>query len=242
MNKKSKNLLNKIDKKYINIGLIILLVILILLIIFRTYASPSRRITKNLVGQIIRLDEEAYGDIIFDASNVELTPILDNELELKENNIIKINFQVGGSKENNTDNIVYDIALVDLEVDCELLSNEVKWLLKKNEEILTTGSLDYKFDTIKNGRLVLTEIQQDLVKYNEDKTKYDKYEFYMWLSDSCQEDDLEKCLNQKDQSYLMQKQLKGKIEVELYTENKKELIRTPSEELDTSTCIRREGK
>ena len=80
------------------------------------------------------------------------------------------------------------------------------------------------------------------MKYNEDKTKYDKYEFYMWLSDSCQEDDLEKCLNQKDQSYLMQKQLKGKIEVELYTENKKELIRTPSEELDASTCIRREGE
>ena len=62
------------------------------------------------------------------------------------------------------------------------------------------------------------------------------------ILDNLQEDDLEKCLNQKDQSYLMQKQLKGKIEVELYAENKKELIRIPSEELDTSTCIRREGE
>ena len=103
--------------------------------------------------------------------------------------------------------------------------------------LISEGSLDYKFDTIKKGRLVLTPIQQDLKKYSEDKNTYDYYEFYMWVSDSLQSENLLEYEEQELQNNLINKKLKGKIEVQLYGSAKKELVREPSEVLDTNTCI-----
>ena len=40
-----------------------------------------------------------------------------------------------------------------------------------------------------------------------------------------------------DQTNLLGKKIKGKIEVELYGPGKKALVRKPSDELDSSTCI-----
>ena len=67
--------------------------------------------------------------------------------------------------------------------------------------------------------------------------KYDYYEFYMWISDSFQEEDLSNYNGEEEQNDLIGKRIKGKIEVELYGEEKSALVRTPSEELNTETCM-----
>lgn len=219
------------------------IITVILIITGIAYALQEPLFDSSQTTAYVNIDETAYGDNIFDSTNLDLKPILDKDIETSDNNIIKIEFNVGGSKENNVDNIVYDIALVDLNIDCKLLSPYVKWKLVKNKTEVYEGSLDYKFDTINNGRLVLTPIQQDLKKYNEDKSTYDHYEFYMWLSDSCQEEELINCINNaEDQSDLLNKKIKGKIEVELYKESKKELVRNPNDKVNVKTCIMENGE
>ena len=223
-------------KKYL------VILVVIVFIIGITYAAQTASSIFNVATATIGLDTSAYGNTTFDASGLKFSPILDNKVGTSEveNNVIKIDFTVGGASGNDTSkNIIYDIALVDLDVSCELLSPYVKWKLIKNGSTLSSGSLDYKFDTIKSGRFVLTETQLDLPAYNASGTGYDNYTFYMWISDSCQSD-LSTCAangNLHDQSDLLNKRLKGKIEVELYTSTKKTLVRNPSNTLDTSTCF-----
>lgn len=210
--------------------------ILILTALYLTYSMNQGSNRKELTGSIIKIDEEAYGKTEFNNESLELKPILDKNVKKESNNVIYITFNVGGSKENNIDQIIYDIALADLDLNCELLSPYIKWKLIKNDLELSQGSLDYKYDTITDGRLVLTNMQQDLVKFNEDKTTYDKYEFYMWMSDSCQEEDISKCKDSESQKNLLNKKISGKIEVELYGGAKKEIERHPSETLNPNTC------
>ena len=214
------------------------IIVIFALILGFTYALGSNSLAFNVDTAIVAVDETAYGDTTFDTSELDFKPILDSAVETSSDNVIKIDFTVGGASENNNDNIIYDIALVDLDVNCNLLSSYIKWKLVKNGEEISTGSLDYKFDTIVNGRLVLTTVQQDLADYSTDQTGYDDYTFYMWFSDSCQSD-LSTCISNNqiaDQSKLIGQNLSGKIEVELYTESKKALERKPSTTMDSTTC------
>lgn len=208
------------------------------LILGLSYAVNSGLPSSNLEGNIVYIDEEAYGNLKFDSNNFELTPILDKTVTESNKYIIKLNFLVGGAKENNIDNIIYDISLTDLDVDCDLLSPYLKWKLVKNGEIISEGSLSQEFDTIVDGRLVLTPTQQDLKAYSEDKSTYDEYYFYMWLSDSCQEEDIRNCKYAEDQRNLINKRIKGKISVELNVGAKKELVRNPSNVVDTVSCLK----
>ena len=202
-----------------------------------TYALAPELPSDEIKGNIVQVDEEAYESLEFNSNNFELKPILDKNVNDDNFNVIKLRFLVGGSKANNIGNIVYDISLSDLNLDCELLSPYMKWKLIKNGITIQEGSLDYKFDTIKDGRLVLTPIQQDLKNYSEDKSVYDEYNFYMWLSDSCQEEDLNNCVDAESQDDLLDKIIKGKINIELNVGAKKELVRNPSDILNTGSCI-----
>lgn len=225
---------SKIDnRKFI---IIYCLIAAILIVMATSYAINTKSPLKSLVTKTIRIDEEAYGNIIFDSSELDFKPILDEKIKENDSNVVHIDFRVGGDETNDAEDIVYDIALVNLDLDCNLLSPYLKWQLYKNNEYISEGSFDYKFDTIKDGRLVLTPIQQDLKEYNKDKTTYDKYDFYMWLSDSCQNENIMECKNKENQSDLIGKTIKGKIEVELYTGSKKALVRKPTTELNTDTC------
>jgi len=224
-------------KDYKKITITIGFVSILILMLLTTYATVTEITKKGVITKVIKIDEDAYGEFAFDSSNLNFTPMLDSEVSSLSNKVIYMNFRVGGSELNTAENIIYDIALVDLQVDCNLLSPYLKWQLFKNGKIISTGSLDYKFDTIKNGRLVLTPIQQDLKKFSEDKNTYDYYEFYMWISDSFQEEDLSNYNGEEEQNDLIGKRIKGKIEVELYGEEKSALVRTPSEELNTETCM-----
>lgn len=236
-NNKIINFLKNLNINYNVLSIISLFAVVVIFIFASSYASNHKQALTNVSTEVLKVDEEAYGENIFDSTNLDFRPILDNEVNEKNNNVIYITFNVGGSLENKREDIIYDIALADLKINCELLSPYLKWKLVKNNELISEGSLDYKFDTIKNGRLVLTSIQQDLKKYSEDKTMYDNYEFYMWLSDSCQEEDIELCLNKESQDNLTNKIVEGKIEVELYVGDKKELVRQPSNILSTEYCM-----
>ena len=213
-----------------------LVALLIISIVYITYSLRQTPNTKELTASIIKLDENAYGETEFNNEKLDLKPILDKNVTKESNNVIYITFNVGGSNENSTKEVIYDIALVDLDIDCNLLSPYLKWKLDKNGIEVSQGSLDYKFDTIVDKRLVLTNIQQDLVPYNEDKSVYDKYDFYMWMSDSCQKDNILDCKDSESQTNLLNKKLSGKIEVELYGGNKKILERKPQEKIDINTC------
>ena len=214
-----------------------ILIVAAIILIGITYAlqntiSPFRGKTAS-----IKIDEEAYGETEFDASNLSFIPILDNEEEEKSDNVIRIDFRVGGDK-NNTDknDIIYDIALNDIKLDCNLISPYVKWKLLKNDEEISNGSLDNNFDTIKDGRLVLTNIQQDLIKYSENKDDYDRYTFFMWISDNCQTD-LKQCKDLPEQTDITNKRISGKIEIELNTGAKTQLTRHPSVEYNKDICL-----
>lgn len=225
---------SELKKVKIVVPVIIVLIMIILLV---TYAVDSRFDPQTFFATTILIDEEAYGSNTFDSSQLKLRPIIDQKVEEASNSVIHIAFNVGGSKKNNAQNIVYDIALADLKVDCDLLSPYLKWKLIKNDQETFEGSFDYRFDTIDNGRLVLTTIQQDLVAYNQDKNVYDHYDFYIWLSDSCQNEDIQSCTEAENQSNLFNKKISGKIEVELYAETKKSLVRKPSDIKNINTCI-----
>ena len=213
-----------------------IILMILLSIVYLTYSQRVNTPQSEIYTSIMKLDEEVYGKTEFDSTNLDLKPILDKNVNKESNNVIYIEFNVGGSPENDTEEIIYDIALADLDIDCALLSPYLKWKLIKNNLELSTGSLDYKFDTIEKNRLVLTNIQQDLVKYNEDKSKYDHYEFYMWLSDSCQEDNILNCKGSESQTNLLGKKIIGKIEVELFGGNKTLLKRKPQETINQNTC------
>ena len=220
---------------------LMLSIIFIWLLYSQTLADINHPFVKNTTFSTLKLDEEAYGDTSFNADRINFRTILDKNVENNFDNVIYISFRVGGNEDNDAVLPSYDIALQDLKVDCELLSPYLKWKLLKNGEELSNGSFDYKFDTIKNGRLVLTPIQQDLVSYQLNKNAYDYYQFYLWLSDSCQEEDISLCKDVPTQENLLGKKLSGRIEVELYSQTKNELVRNPNEELDTSTCIHEES-
>ena len=208
--------------------------LIILIVIGITYAAYSYSNSFNVKTEKIGIDEDIYGDTSVDSDSIKLIPINDKDIYTNNDNVLTIKFKVRGSKENVVNNIIYDIALNNLQVDCDLLSKYLKWELIKNGNIINTGNFSPSFDTINKGRLVLTDIQQDLKDYS---TVSDDYEFRMWLSDSCQEDDIKKCQNNEDQSNLLNKSISGKIEVELYTGSKSKLERKKSDTIDTSTCI-----
>lgn len=208
--------------------------LIILVIIGISYAAYNFRHNFNLKTINLGIDTDVYGDTKIDSDNIKLVPILDQKVDINQSNVLKIPFKVRGNKDNVVNNIIYDIALVNLNIDCELLSKYLKWELIKNDEVISSGDFSSSFDTIVDNRLVLTEIQQDLVDYSAEP---DNYEFRLWLSDSCQNEQISECQNSEDQSNLLNKSISGRIEVELYTGSRSKLERQPSNEIIPGSCV-----
>ena len=187
------NILKKIglyDKRI----MIIYIIVFVFLITGITYALQTTSFAFNTDTAIINIDEAAYGtNNTLDTSNLDMKPIQDSSVTTSSDNVIKIDFGVKGASSNTTPvsgKYIYDVALTGLEINCNLLSEYVKWKLIKNGEEISSGSLSPKYDHIEyvedgdnpGGRLVLTDIQQDLKSNSEEA---DQYTFYMWVSDSC---------------------------------------------------------
>ena len=218
------NIKNIIKK---NIRFISAMIVVIILGIFGiSYAlkvAPFNKIAVNIksanMDVNISYDSGVNGADISNSGN--LLPINDSLVTgptVSDSRVLKAKFYVTGNT-SNPENSIYDVAIHDFNVDCELRAEDLKWRLYKNGTLLSSGNLSPKFDTMSNNRLVLTEIQQDLT------TTKDEYVFLLWISESCS-GDIANCSKEQDQSKYLGKSLSGSIKVELATKSKKALVRT----------------
>ena len=154
-------------------------------------------------------------------TNGTLTPINDSTVNINTtSNVLRITFDVKGASTNTGSNIIYDV-LLNLTADCSLKNESVKWNLYKNNNLLTSGSTSPKYDKdVLKGKIMLTDIQQDLVPYS--KTA-DKYVFILWMSESCNEEDITKCdISKGLTSDSGGKSISGNIDIRLNSGKKKE--------------------
>ena len=153
-------------------------------------------------------------------TNGTLTPINDSTVNINTtSNVLRITFDVKGASTNTGSNIIYDV-LLNLTADCSLKNESVKWNLYKNNNLLTSGSTSPKYDKdVLKGKIMLTDIQQDLVPYS--KTA-DKYVFILWMSESCNEEDITKCdISKGLTSDSGGKSISGNIDIRLNSGKKK---------------------
>ena len=218
------NIKNIIKK---NIRFISAMIVVIILGIFGiSYAlkvAPFNKIAVNIksanMDVNISYDSGVNGANISNSGN--LLPINDSLVTgptVSDSRVLKAKFYVTGNT-SNPENSIYDVAIHNFNVDCELRTEDLKWRLYKNGTLLSSGNLSPKFDTMSNNRLVLTETQQDLT------TTKDEYVFLLWISESCS-GDIANCSKEQDQSKYLGKSLSGSIKVELATKSKKALVRT----------------
>ena len=154
-------------------------------------------------------------------TNGTLTPIIDSTVNINTtSNVLRITFDVKGASTNTGSNIIYDV-LLNLTADCSLKNESVKWNLYKNNNLLISGTTSPKYDkNILKGKIMLTDIQQDLVPYS--KTA-DKYVFILWMSESCNEEDITKCdISKGLTSDSGGKSISGNIDIRLNSGKKKE--------------------
>ena len=218
------NIKNIIKK---NIRFISAMIVVIILGIFGiSYAlkvAPFNKIAVNIksanMDVNISYDSGVNGADISNSGN--LLPINDSLVTgptVSDSRVLKAKFYVTGNT-SNPENSIYDVAIHNFNVDCELRTEDLKWRLYKNGTLLSSGNLSPKFDTMSNNRLVLTETQQDLT------TTKDEYVFLLWISESCS-GDIANCSKEQDQSKYLGKSLSGSIKLELATKSKKALVRT----------------
>ena len=120
-----------------------------------------------------------------------LEPISDSLVNYNtRENVIRLEFSLRGVDSNeDPENLIYDVMINDINIDCSLLNEYTKWNLYKEGELLSSGNFSPKFDgNILTNNYRLTEIQQKLPLPEE---KYDNYVLIIWISEAC--DDLTTC-------------------------------------------------
>ena len=153
--------------------------------------------------------------------NGTLTPIEDSSVNINTtSNVLRITFDVKGASTNTGNNIIYD-AILNIDADCSLKNDNVKWRLYKNNNLFTSGNTSPKYDKdVLTGKITLTDTQQDLVPYS---GTADKYVFILWMSESCTESDISKCDISKGLTSLSGgKSISGNIDIRLNSGKKKE--------------------
>ena len=169
-------------------------------------------------------------------TNGTLMPINDSTVNINTtSNVLRITFDVKGASTNTGSNIIYDV-LLNLTADCSLKNESVKWNLYKNNNLLTSGSTSPKYDKdVLKGKIMLTDIQQDLVPYS--KTA-DKYVFILWMSESCNEEDITKCdISKGLTSDSGGKSISGNIDIRLNSGKKKDNKRESSDIENTCSIL-----
>ena len=173
-------------------------------------------------------------------TNGTLTPIIDSTVNINTtSNVLRITFDVKGASTNTGSNIIYD-AILNIDADCTLKNESVKWNLYKNNNLLTSGTTSPKYDKdVLKGKIMLTDTQQDLVPYS--KTA-DKYVFILWMSESCNEEDITKCdISKGLTSDSGGKSISGNIDIRLNSGKKKENRRESSDIENICSILRGKG-
>ena len=175
----------------------------------------------NSINVNIDTSKLAIDSMNSNVTNGTLMPINDSTVNINTtSNVLRITFDVKGASTNTGSNIIYDV-LLNLTADCSLKNESVKWNLYKNNNLLTSGSTSPKYDRdVLNGKIILTDTQQDLVKYS---GSADKYVFILWMSESCNEEDITKCdISKGLTSDSGGKSISGNIDIRLNSGKKKE--------------------
>ena len=194
----------------------------------------------NSINVNVDTSKLAIDNMNANVTNGTLIPINDSTVNINTtSNVLRITFDVKGASTNTGSNIIYDV-LLNLTADCSLKNESVKWNLYKNNNLLTSGSTSPKYDkNILKGKIMLTDTQQDLVPYS--KTA-DKYVFILWMSESCNEEDITKCDISKGLTSLSGgKSISGNIDIRLNSGKKKENRRESSDIENICSILRGKG-
>ena len=161
----------------------------------------------------------------------DLEPISDSLINYDtKDGVLRLEFSLRGVDTNeNPENLIYDVMVSDINIDCSLLNEYTKWNLYKNGELLYNGNFSPKFDgNVLTDNVRLTETQQDLPLHNEN---YDKYVLIIWISEACE--DLLNC-ERVDQSNIVNSVLDMKIFIAISGGEKVVYERIPNMD---ATCI-----
>ena len=174
----------------------------------------------NNIGINVGTSTLAIDNMNATVSSGNLSPVADSSINVNTTSgVLRITFDVKGASTNTGDNIIYD-AILNIEADCALKNENIKWNLYKNSTLLTSGTTSPKYDVdVINGKITLTDTQQDLVPYS---GTADKYVFILWMSDNCTESDITKCdINSGLNSNMSNKTVTGNIDIRLNSGKKK---------------------
>ena len=182
----------KEDKTFKNRNLAVIIFEILLIVIAiggLTLATSSLMGGSSTIIKFGEYNVDYLGETELVVENLE--PISDSLVGYDSTeNVVRLEFSVRGVDTNeNPENLVYDVMLSELNIDCSLLNKYTKWNLYKNGELLYNGNFSPSFDgNILTDNFRLTETQQDLPLPNE---AYDNYVLLIWISEAC--DDLTTC-------------------------------------------------
>jgi len=207
------------------------ILVIVLGILGITYAASV--IVNNRTTTLLTAEEynvEYIGDSDINFNNLE--PISDNLVNYNtHDNVIRLEFSLRGVRENVEDNLIYDVMMKEMNIDCSLLNKYTKWRLFKNGKLISDGSLDPTWDgNVLSDSMRLTNIQEDLPKYNQE---YDNYVLIFWISEACE--NLDNC-ELVDQSNILNSKMSMKVFIALYSGDKKAFLRVGNND---STCANR---
>ena len=186
----------------------------------------------NNIGINVGTSKLAIDNMNATVSSGNLSPVADSSINVNTTSgVLRITFDVKGASTNTGDNIIYD-AILNIDTDCALKNENIKWNLYKNSTLLTSGNTSPKYDKdVLNGKITLTDTQQDLIPYS---GTADKYVFILWMSDNCTESDITKCdINSGLNSDMSNKTVTGNIDIRLNSGKKKINNR---ESMDVNAC------
>ena len=174
----------------------------------------------NNIGINVGTSKLAIDNMNATVSSGNLSPVADSSINVNTTSgVLRITFDVKGASTNTGNNIIYD-AILNIDTDCALKNENIKWNLYKNSTLLTSGTTSPKYDKdVLAGKITLTDTQQDLTPYS---GTADKYVFILWMSDNCTESDITKCdINSGLNSDMSNKTVTGNIDIRLNSGKKK---------------------
>lgn len=161
----------------------------------------------------------------------DLEPISDSLINYDTvDNVIRLEFSLRGVDTNkNFEDLVYDVMLKDINIDCSLLNKYTKWRLYKEKELIYSGNFSPSFDgNILTDDYRLTETQQKLPLPTDN---YDNYVLIIWISEAC--DDLATC-EWVDQSGVVNSEISMTLFIALLGGEPVEYKRVPNMD---ATCV-----
>lgn len=171
-----------------------------------TFATSSLMSGTSTIVTFGEYNVDYLGETLVTADNLE--PISDSLVNYDtKDNVVRLEFSLRGVDTNDDEeNLIYDVMLSEMNIDCSLLNEYTKWNLYKNGELLYNGNFSPLFDgNILTNDYRLTETQQDLPLSNE---AYDNYVLTIWISESCE--DLTSC-ERIDQSSIINSVMNMKL-------------------------------